>query len=227
MTAKMAVIVPTRGRPENARRLVKAFEDTVLDAENTLLVFGVDSDDDRLREYLELPTDGVVVHVGPRLQMAGTLNQIARSVHQDYSILGFMGDDHLPRSVGWDNAIREAMGPGGIVYCNDLIQGANLPTEVFLDAEIVRRVGGFVPEGFTHLFLDNTWLEWGRRSGRLTYLDHVVIEHMHPIAHKTEWDDGYKEVNSGAVWEADEKRFNEYVASGQLAADVETIKDIA
>lgn len=221
---KIAVIVPTRGRPQNAERLQAAFDDTVGYDSDTHLIFGLDDDDPMLEDYQARDLNNW--DVGPRLRMAGTLNAIARRTAPECDIIGFMGDDHLPRTKGWDDRIRDAMVPGGVVYCNDLIQGANLPTEVFLDARIVREVGGFVPDGFIHLFLDNTWKTWGERAGTLRYLDDVIIEHVHPVAQKTEWDAGYVEVNSSAVWDADEKRYNEYVASGELDADVQKIKDI-
>lgn len=220
----IAVIVPTRGRPENARRLVHAFETTV--SAPVQLILGVDEDDERQDEYLELAAPRVEVIVGPRLRMAGTLNAIAREVAYDYDILGFMGDDHLPRTKSWDTYIDHAMIPGGVVYCNDLIQGEALPTEVFLDAKIVQTVGGFVPEGFIHLFLDNTWKTWGERTGKLIYLGNVIIEHLHPLVGKADSDDGYTEVNSHAVWSADEERFNQYVNSGELDYDVAALKRI-
>lgn len=223
----IAVIVPTRGRPRNARRLVNYFYDKLAQAGHTHLIFGVDDDDPFKDEYLQLRLGGVNVVVGPRLRMAGTLNAIARDVCNDYDILGFMGDDHLPRTKGWDDMVRKNMVPGGVLYGNDLIQGPNLPTEVFLDARIVRTLGGFVPDGFTHLFLDNTWKIWGEQTGKLIYLDNMVIEHMHPLVGKSESDDGYTEVNSPEVWGADEKRYNEYVHDGELDADIELLRSIS
>jgi hypothetical protein len=221
---KIIVIVPTRGRPQNAQRLAKAFAETVADPDNTHLVFGVDDDDPLADDYAAL---GVSYALGPRLRMAGTLNMIARESADDWDVIGFMGDDHLPRTYGWDNMVRENMKPGGVLYGNDLVQGQNLPTEVFLDARIVHEVGGFVPDGFTHLFLDNVWKMWGECAGTLRYLPDMIIQHVHPISGLVDYDEGYIEVNSVSVWNADEARFNEYVASGELDADVEKIKAIA
>lgn len=223
---KIAVIVPTRGRPANAERLVDAFAQTVADPENTVLILGVDDDDPELEGYRALETR-VTLSQGPRLRMAGTLNEIARGIADLYDIIGFMGDDHLPVTEHWDDRIRDAMTPGGIVYGNDLIQGPLLPTEVFLDARIVRKLNGFVPTGFTHLFLDNTWKLWGEQTGKLTYLPDVIIEHMHPLVGKAPTDDGYVEVNSGATWAADETRYREYVSNGELERDLEILGSIA
>lgn len=224
---RIAVIVPTRGRPDNAQRLVNVFRDTTGGLDETHLIFGLDDDDDALDGYDDVMHDERTTFItGPRLRMAGTLNAIAREVAYDYDIIGFMGDDHCPRTKRWDTRIADAMVPGGIVYGNDLIQGAALPTEVFLDAKIVQTLGGFVPDGFIHLFLDNTWKTWGEKTGKLIYLDDVIIEHLHPLVGKAESDAGYTDVNSHAVWTADEIRYNDYVSSGELDADVQKLKAI-
>jgi hypothetical protein len=146
-------------------------------------------------------------------------------VAKNYDVVGFMGDDHRPRTLDWDHTIaaiakRE---PGSVIYGNDLIQGAALPTAVFMDARIVRALGWFVVPGMTHLFMDNLWKTLGEQLGTLRYLPEIVIEHVHPIAGKAEWDDGYREANDGAVWEHDEAIYNEWIAF-QMPADIATIK---
>ena len=45
----------------------------------------------------------------------------------------------------------------------------------------------------------------------LHYLEEVIIEHLHPIAGKAEWDEGYKAVNAEEVYSADAKAFDEYI----------------
>lgn len=206
---------------------MKAFAETTAQPTYTHLVFGVDEDDPESDEYRKLRGPQVDVIVGPRLRMAGTLNGIAREYVNYAEILGFMGDDHVPRTNGWDDLVRKHMVVGGILYGNDLIQGSSLPTEVFLDALIVEKLGGFVPEGFVHLFLDNTWKTWGERTGKLIYLEGMIIEHMHPLAGKAEPDAGYTDVNSHAVWAADEIRYNEYVNDGELERDIELLRTIS
>lgn len=224
MTTSIAVLVPSRGRPQNIARLIKGFEETAADLENTHLIVGVDDDDVTKDEYLKLAAPFLRIIVGPRLRLAGTLNEIAVQHMDSYDILGFMGDDHLPRTKGWDDRMRADMVPMGVLYGNDLIQGPNLPTEVFLDSEIVKRLGYYVPKGFIHLFLDNTWKTWGERVGTLKYLNDVVIEHLHFINGKAEHDAGYVEVNAPEVWSADEVRYNTYVSSGELDEDIRKLR---
>lgn len=218
---RIAVIVPTRGRPDNALRLQEAFAATC-ESDDTHLIFGLDEDDPMLDEYKSIGLHNY--DIGPRLRMAGTLNAIARRTAHEVDVVGFMGDDHLPRTKGWDTMVSDNMVTGGVLFGNDLIQGPNLPTEVFLDARIVETLGGFVPEGFIHLFLDNTWKTWGEKTGKLIYLDDMIIEHLHPLVGKADADAGYAEANAHSVWSADEARYLEYISNGELDADIEKLK---
>lgn len=228
----IACIVPSRGRPGNIVELVEAWRDTV-----TIDVFGetfmqlyvyVDDDDPTLAEYqaIEMPR-WAVLRVGPRLRLGGTLNEAIKILGNITASVGFMGDDHRPRTVGWDRLIAEALDARklGVVYGNDLVQGRNLPTAVFLDSRIVRTLGWMVYPGMIHLFFDNLWKRLGEELGTLTYLNDVVIEHCHPIAGKADWDDGYQEVNSTETWTHDEQLYNEWVGQ-HMAADIALLKAV-
>lgn len=223
----MLVIVPSRGRPHNIAALIEAWRRTRKTAQ---LLVVVDDDDEKLDEYgyvLETAPDWVSLEIGPRKRMCPTLNDFAVKYAPLYDVLGFMGDDHRPRTPHWDHRFEMAiaqMGGTGIAYGNDLIQGPNIPTAVSMSSCLVETLGYMVPPGLLHLFADNSWKVWGENLGRLSYLADVVIEHEHPVAQKSEWDDTYKECNAGAVWEADEKTFNAYVAT-QLTSDMDKIRE--
>lgn len=221
----LAVIVPTRGRPGNAFRLLQAWKTTGAVCD---LWFAVDQDDPQLADYqsADLWAHAMVCKSDG---MAAVLNETAaRVVHAGRRYVGFMGDDHLPTTTRWDHRIvaeLDRLGTG-IVYGNDLMQGERLPTAVFMTADIVRTLGYMCPPGFRHLYLDNCWKTWGEQLGRLAYLSDVVIEHLHPQAGgKAEWDSGYERVNSGEVWDHDGRAWVLYQA-GQLQADVEKLRGL-
>lgn len=190
----LLVIVPTRGRPGNAERLARAVTETSGLA--TSVCFAVDQDDDLLPEYRDR-LHGYEVALYPHLSMVAKLNRCARERMADYKYLGFMGDDHLPRTDGWDEAVMDALGEApGIVYCDDRFQGPALPTAVFMHAMIVERLGWMALPTVEHLYCDNAWLDLGNALGACTYLPDVVIEHLHPHAGKAEADGQYERVNS-------------------------------
>jgi len=214
----LAVIVPSRGRPQNIADLIEAWALTETEA---ALIVAVDDDDPTLDDYLDLTP----CEVGPRLRMAGTLNAVATKHAGDYTHLGFMGDDHRPRTLHWDQQVHtelDRLGTG-IVYGNDLLQGEALPTAFFLAADIVSTLGWMAPPTLTHLFIDNAILDLGRALNVITYLPDVIIEHVHPVAGKAAWDDGYVEANSDDVWTHDERAYRNWRAN-HLADDVARIR---
>lgn len=219
----MIVIVPSRGRPHNIAELVECWRTTRACAS---LWVCVDDDDPELEAYRALDLDwfGSLI-VGPRQRLGGWLNlagQIAAATGAD--VVGFMGDDHRPRTFNWDSEIVLATKPGdGVAYGNDMIQGERLPTAVFLAAEIVGTLGYMVPPGMVHLYLDDFWKLLGERLGTLRYLPEVVIEHCHPTAGTAPDDEHYARVNAPEIYAGDRARFDEYCRT-RLGADIAKLR---
>lgn len=223
----MTVLVPTRGRPQALRPMVEAWWTTQAAAQ---LVFAVDNDDPELPAYLaafrEIEGPGSFkLHVGPRLRLAGTLNELTTIHAPNAAAIGFMGDDHRPRTKGWDARFAECLSGGaGIVYGNDLLMGEKMPTAVMMTSDIPLALGYFCPPGFVHLCLDLVWKDWAHGMGRVTYLDDVIIEHLHPANGKAAMDDRYAEVNSAEQVHADSTAYYDYRDNGGLAADIEKLQ---
>lgn len=217
MKQPLAVIVPTRGRPHNAARLAEAFRET--DTLNALPVFVADLDDPELGAYQALREEGKIPRLvvptmatGDGRGMVGALNYAARRYAGLYEAVGFMGDDHLPRTRGWDDQIMDeldALTPR-IAYGNDLLQGAALPTAVFMQSRIIRALGFMAPPVLRHLYVDNFWKHLGEQLGGLRYRDDVIIEHIHPAAGKTPMDERYRTVNAAEVDTVDRLMWEDY-----------------
>lgn len=215
------LVVTSRGRPDSWARLRKALALTTVGQVDLWLV--LDDDDPTAGDYEPL---GAAVKVGPRLGHVGSLNEhCTRAAQWGYTIVGQMGDDHLPRTVGWDQRIRDALATPGIAYGNDLLQGANLPTAVFMHGAVIRAVGKFAPEGLWHLYADNYWRDLGQGAGCLRYLPDVIIEHLHPVAQKAAWDATYEESNASAVDQADAHVWDAYQAE-HLHDDITRVKAV-
>lgn len=221
----LSVIVPSRGRPQNCQRLAEAFDATCTLDDTTLLI-AVDPDDPTLDDYLTggYGTHGSLTILPERMRLGPTLNYLAAGIAVINTAVGFMGDDHLPRTHGWDAQVTgelDRLGMG-LVYGDDLLQGELLPTAVFMTSSIIRTVGWMCPPGLTHLFLDDAWLTLGRALNAITYLPDMVIEHCHPVAGKAEDDAGYAECNAPDVWAHDEAVFARW-RDEQLAVDVDKL----
>lgn len=228
---ELVVIVPSRGRPDAAAELAGVCTATM--SAHTWLLFAVDDNDPTLAAY-DTALAGfphAVVHAVPdpaghvRAINAGATEAL-RWKERPYA-LAKLDDDHRPRTRHWDAMLLadlDQLGTG-IVYANDLLQGPNKATAVAMTADIAETLGYMGPPDLTHLFVDDAWVEWGRQAGCLRYRSEVVIEHMHPVAGKSEWTEGHQRVNAPAMWERDTAAWNAYQRDG-LAKDVAKIKEL-
>jgi hypothetical protein len=96
-----------------------------------------------------------------------------------------------------------------------------------MSAKIVRLLNGMVPPNMIHLYLDDFWLKLGQDLKAITYLPEVIIEHLHPVSGKVEWDDNYREVNAQEVYSADGLAFKQYMASDDYKRLIEELTDQA
>lgn len=225
---ELVVLIPSRGRPESFLPLMDAFEETC--TADTNLLFVVDDNDPRKIDYDNIWPERVIGNPIRHGGMVSALNFAASLVcaseeHSPYAV-GFMGDDHMPRTKGWDTAYLEALRElgSGIVYGDDLLQGRNLPTQCAMTADIVRTLGFMAPPTLKHMYVDNYWKQLGEQAECLRYLPSVVVEHLHPLAGKAEWDSGYRRVNDSAVYARDRLHFEDYITSGRLENDAKRVR---
>jgi len=218
----LVVLVPSRNRPQNIEDLIKSFDET--ETESDLIVI-VDDDEPQMDAYLQLGCDVLMVEKQGK-GMAKPLNFAARHYAHKYRHFAFLGDDHRPRTKNWDlhfiNTLDE-LGTG-LVYGNDLFQGENLATAVGMTGNIVNALGGMVPPDMIHLYLDNFWMTLGKDLNALRYIPEVVLEHLHPVAGKAEWDEGYRAVNAEEVYSADKKALDDYLSSTAYSGLLESLR---
>lgn len=217
----LMVIVPSRSRPHTVAELVEAMEHTCTTP--VMLVVAIDDDDPQAEEYRaevrNLAKVGARVRLAsqPSGTMVSALNSVALQAAEHANApaaMAFMGDDHRPRTSGWDRAYLDTLaGLPGIVYGNDKVQGARLPTQFAVSTAVVRALGHMAPPVLAHLYVDNYWLTLGRAAGCISYLPHVVVEHLHPVAGTAQWDEGYRRVNAPTMYHRDRTAYNAYIAA--------------
>lgn len=204
MVADLVVVVPTRSRPESLHRVVRAWSDTGAFDDGAEIQFLVDADDPRLSEYESefgsLRTGQVSLDIMPTwLPLVPKLNsRVVPMAGLGHFAIGFAGDDHLPRTPGWVaeyvSELRSLR--AGIVYPDDGYQRERLPTSWAMTTDVIRELGRMVPANVDHLYCDNAVMDLGRAADCITYLPHVLVEHMHPAAGKADVDRQYLAVNS-------------------------------
>lgn len=205
---ELLVIVPTRERPKKIDELIEAYMDTT--SGNSELLICLDDDDSG--NYTFSNVGFVSVMIRPRMRLGPWLNYVVNEYETDCQFVGFMGDDHRPRTPDWDLAVVEPLRNSlGVSYGNDLLQGENLPTAVFMNKEITDKLGYFCPPEQIHLYLDDYWKALGKRLGSFHYLPDVIIEHEHFTSGKSEIDALYSEVNSATMFNHDFVAFDKYM----------------
>lgn len=197
MTALLAVLVPSRGRPTNLARLVEAINSTK--AGNVSVYTRLDDDDPKLADYLALEVP-ITVTVGPRVFYAASLNELAKQAAADGAThLAMFGDDVLPETAGWDRllvaALKERL---GVAYGSDGLEhlhGVDLPTHYVTNVDVYNRLGWLALRTIRHLFLDNVARDIGQALNNFVYLPEVKLTHLHRWNGAAPDDATYREAN--------------------------------
>ncbi|HEU4751980.1 MAG TPA: class I SAM-dependent methyltransferase [Armatimonadota bacterium] len=198
----LAILVPTRGRPGNLRKVIEAWDFTNGWSHADLYAL-VDADDPELAGYRELVKNPSgpslwLLEIPRWMPMVHKLDLAARELADRYWALGFAGDDHLPQTIGWAKRYADVLRElgTGMVYGDDGYQGAKLSTEWAMTSDVVRALGRMVPAPVEHMFCDNAVLALFTAAGAVRHLPEIRIEHMHPVAGKARTDAQYERVNS-------------------------------
>jgi len=222
----LTMYVPTRGRPQNASGLDECFDKTV--TIDSRLVFILSEDDPALNDYIALNLNAEILIVKPQNRgFVEPLNLGYRAdKHQSYAV-GFMGDDHRPRTKFWDEMfVNELITmKSGFVYGDDGFQHEAIPTHVGMTSDIPTELGYMTYPRLRHLYADNFWLDLGAALGKIKYLPDVFIEHMHPAAGKNKFDAGYEFSGSFALDLADRSMYQMYLET-ELQKDKQKLLDM-
>jgi hypothetical protein len=221
----LLVITPSRGRPENVARLLAAIHST---ARNQVhLHVCVDDDDEMLPAYRAVMDrdgrDGDVLETGPRKGLAAWTNEIAVRRAAEYPFLASFGDDHVPRTAGWDHYLTRAivnMGGAGFSYPWDGTR-TDIPEAVVMSSPIVGALGWMCEPSLEHWYVDTVWADLGRAAGCLRHCRLVVVDHVHPAAGAAPADRTYAE--SGEKLAADRDAYYSWRRT-RMAGDIATVR---
>jgi len=227
MRRDLLVITPSRGRPERLAAMLDAC--LSLSGAGTDVAVGVDTDDPALAAYRELESrweDRIFWWYGARRSLAGWTNAIASNHAGEYRAYASLGDDHLPRTEGWDKALLGAidgMGGTGISYGDDLLMGGNLCTAPVVSCDIVDALGWLALPVISHYCLDNAIKDIGEGAGCLAYCPDVITEHVHYANGKAPVDATYADAGGFTQDHPDWHAYQQWRQEG-MAADVATVK---
>lgn len=220
-------------------RLTAAFAQTC--TTNTYIHWILDSDDPEIANYRQAFHEVNyrfkslwVIPPGPP-GIVHPINYVVNELSEDtfnvikISMLGFMGDDHLPQVRAWDERfldINAAMGKLSILYGDDKFQGARLPTAAFISSGIVSKLGFIAPPELRHLYVDDYWRDLGNGAEVLRYVPEVTIEHLHYLNDKAPEDATYERNNNSESATLDRVAYALYKHSGKLQRDISAVKEL-
>lgn len=221
----LLVITPSRGRPGRLRDMIGAC--FTLSTAQTSIAVCVDEDDPFRAGYADVCQDyrpEVIWQCGPRQTLTGWTNLIASTAARKYRALASLGDDHLPRTPGWDTMLLAAidgMGGTGIAYGDDTVMGQRLPTAPVISADIVAALGWMCEPSLSHMCVDCVWKDLGEQAGCLAWVPDVTVEHAHWCNGKAAMDATYAAAE--AVKETDRERYATW-REERMAGDVATVR---
>jgi hypothetical protein len=188
---KIAILTPTRNRPEGLYRLFNSVNKTMSGLNEIEFMFGVDKDDEFLPEYvnyfgkmkLEAQKNlSVIMIPDVRKPVARIWNDMVKQSRGDWFFNG--NDDVIFESKNWDVSLC-----GNIlnnfhpfyVYCfDDGLQHGNHFAFPIVSKEWITAFGYYFPEHFRHNYTD-TWIyDIAKKAGVTSYLPDVHIQHLHP-----------------------------------------------
>jgi hypothetical protein len=168
--------------------MVVSMRDTAVTGGVTVSVY-VDSDDPRLHDYLDI--NHIEVTVGPRIRLSEAWNKLAERATTDILFQG--ADDVRFRTPGWDRQVLDAFTPDPVVlvYTADGFHDQKHAAHAFTHRRWHDILGYYLNPEFADYYTDTWNFDVARRAGRLRYLPEVLIEHMHPLINKADWDETY------------------------------------
>jgi hypothetical protein len=220
----LLVIVPSRGRPQNVARLLDSVRETR--RIDTHVHVAVDEDDEKLPQYRAVMDKagaaGDVLEAGPRKGLCAWTNEIAVRRAGEYPFLASFGDDHVPRTPGWDLALCRAitdMGGTGFAYPWDGTR-EDIPEACVMSSDIVAALGWMCMPSLAHWYPDQVWADLGRGAGCLRHCRAIAVDHVHPATGQARADATTRD--NGRSLDADRDAYWAW-RKGRMAADIKTI----
>lgn len=196
----LVILVPMLGRPHHVAPLHESIR-TTCDAR---VLFLLTPGDDEVLAAVKSETDEGFLFVGPHApgDYARKINAGIAATTEDHI---FTGASDLKFHPGWYEAAVAKLAPGiGVVGTNDLgnrgTANGRHATHMLVTREYVEKFGTidepgkFFHEGYPHECVDNEAVETARSRGAYAHAAESLVEHLHPLWGKGEWDETYRQI---------------------------------
>ena len=216
---KIAILTPSRNRPNHLISFLKTVYSLAENKENVTTYNYIDDDDPKLKEYKELAkyrSENNKVLIGKPQSVSKSWNVLAReAIKNDSEILIMGNDDMIYRTYGWDQLlIKEVDKYPDRIFCmwfEDLNKGKKHCAFPIVSKEWYKALGYFTP-GIFNFGYNDTWIfDIACRIKRDHFIPHIINEHLHWTLGKMEKDEttirARMSSNKGGTFQLDKKIF--------------------
>lgn len=212
-------LLPTYNRPTtNLARFFTAAKLSSMTTPGAVLVDESDyAKNQPAYDALELPDNWTVHLVKGGCCADATRQGFAELFTDDMQWCGWLSDDLIPETPGWDVLVIDALTGWNCVSTNE---GRDAPKKfngaTAWSGDLLRAVGYLYPDGLKHYYIDNVWEELGKLMNNWTCLMNVMVRHAHHSWTQDADDATVAHVQS--VWFHDEPAFNRWLNNERLPA---------
>lgn len=211
-------VMPSRGRKVLAQENLNTIAKLSIDCSGVVWVDGDDYGD------LVLPDNWGHVRTEKRQELGGVLRQVFMQ-YPNEPFYGFISDDTVPQTRGWNTSLELAAGSWGMASSNDLWKGSErMAGALCFGGNLLRTLGYWVPSGMFHLYIDDVWEVLGRALECWTYRKDIIVEHRHPAINKRQKDaTDSRTINGKSYAGSDQRHFSQWQATKEK--DIERVKE--
>jgi len=217
---RIALICPSRGRPERFKAMVESAMSLANDAGRMTAYLMTDLDDPERDNYLTSRWVVRYMNGTKGTSVPKMMNTLAQLTTDD--ILFAVSDDILFRTQGWDDMLCAAFEryPDRLLlaYTNDGLDRDKC-THFAVHRRWVELAGLYVWPEFEHFYADEWCYRIGSAIGRTIYLRGLVTEHMHFKYGKSKKDETYSTKRGNGISHRDAKRMEELMPMVNEIAD--------
>lgn len=179
----IAILVPTRGRPEQCRRMVESAHNT---SSNTMRVYlGLTQDIDGIDQCVSSPATITYRLFPDGMPTVHKWNLLAQQAMKDPGVKLFMlaADDIIFETPCWDEAlIKHYEGLENkihVYHLRDSRDSAGTPHPI-VTCEYIDAMGYMLPPIFLHWYVDTWTVAIAKSGGVFTHLDKFLLTHDKP-----------------------------------------------
>lgn len=188
---KIAILCPTRGRPEQCRRMIESVSKTAMtDRVNIYLSLHDEEVEKYSIELNKCQIDpnrvDIACLVHPEYPTVHKWNELAKFSYRtpfDHTHFMLGADDMVFATPGWDTALIEhyaALKEKVHVYALQDSRDANGTPHPIVTREYIEALGYAFPPIFLHWWIDSWTVDIGKSCGVFTHLKDYLLTHIKP-----------------------------------------------